>query len=147
MNDILVPALSLISATILCLISLLHFYWAADGKWGIQAALPEAYKTPFFDPENKLITNIAAIIIGIGLACFAVIVINNVYPLEMALLDKYGKIMTLIVGVIFLARAVGDFNLFGLFRKKRQTLFNEMDRKMFVPLCLFLGISCVIIGM
>jgi len=146
MNLDIITILAILNSIIFTLISAVHFYWALGGQWGAQQAIPESYKAHFFNPKYKLITMIASIGVGIGLACFSLLMINQVYPLGIGFLERHGDKLSLSVGFIFLIRAVGDFNLFGLFRKKKDTLFNEMDRKLYVPLCLFLGMSCILIG-
>ncbi len=46
----------------------------------------------------------------------------------------------LILGFVFLVRAVGEFKLVGLFKRVRGTSFARWDTWLFSPLCL--GISC-----
>jgi len=141
--DLLTNILALSCAAIFFSISILHFYWAAGGKWGMQGALPESYKADFFNPKNKILIDTATIAIGLGLAVFGVILLSHSFSIDTNIIRKNRDILTLTIGIIFLLRAIGDFKVFGLFKKKTDSLFNKMDRKFYVPLCLFLGSSCI----
>ena len=50
---------------------------------------------------------------------------------------------TLLLGVVFIARAVGEFNLVGFFKRVRGTTFARWDTRVFSPLCIILGSSII----
>jgi hypothetical protein len=50
------------------------------------------------------------------------------------------------VGVVFALRAVGDFRLFGLFRRVTGTPFARNDAVLYTPLCLALAASALFIA-
>jgi len=140
-----IHVLIFLTALILTVISGLHFYWAFDGKWGIGYTIPDSYKNSFFDEKNKLKITIATVIVALGLLLFAFIIVSNYADWSSILSKSWTKRFTAVIGVIFLLRAIGDFNEFGLFRKQSGSKFTAKDKQLFVPLCLFLGLSSLLI--
>jgi Protein of unknown function (DUF3995) len=49
------------------------------------------------------------------------------------------------IGAIFLLRALGDFKYVGFFKSIKNTEFGRLDTQFYAPLCLYLGISSLII--
>jgi len=49
------------------------------------------------------------------------------------------------IPIIFILRAVGDFNYVGIFKKIKNTEFARADSKIFIPLCLIIGICGITI--
>ena len=47
------------------------------------------------------------------------------------------------VGVVLLARAVGDFRYVGFFKRVRGSRFATLDSRYFSPLCLILGLGAL----
>ena len=121
---------------IFTVLALLHFNWALGSKWGLKHAVPTKDKDePLFIP-GKFITAL----VGIGLLCFALYYLHQVgYFLP----DYYDfwifRNGGWILGVIFLIRAIGDFNYAGFFRKIKDTNFAEWDRTVYTPLCLLIS--------
>ena len=100
----------------LAFLSSLHVYWAFGGQWAIEGSIPEAWKPPTFDFRKLRGLQIATLIVATGLMLFAIIVATNQWPIAM-LPEKWSIIGTRLIGSIFLLRAMGDFKLFGLFKK------------------------------
>lgn len=132
----------IITASILSFISLLHIYWALGGAWGMQAAMPEQYKETYFNESNKFIMKFDTLVIAIGLLCFAYIIMSNKYFSDKIFSPIWSKNLTAVIGSIFFIRTIGDFKMFGLFKKKSDSLFARKDSQIFVPLCIFLAGSC-----
>lgn len=130
---------------IFVLISLLHFYWAFGGSWGIKAAVPEKFHEVHFKPANKLKSAIATIIVALGLLLFAVITLLNANLFVHEIPPTYIHYATGIIGSIFLIRAIGDMNMFGLFKKKSGSTFAKYDSKIYTPLCLFIATLSLLI--
>ncbi len=139
------PILAYINAIIFLLISSLHFYWAFGGSWAIQYTMPEEYKESFFNPKNKLKMAISTLIVACGLIAFSWITISNHHDCGIPVSNYWVTILTRVIGTIFIIRAIGDFNHFGLFKNKSDSLFAKKDSRIFVPLCLYLGISSLLI--
>lgn len=106
--------LILINASILFLLSLIHFYWVFGGKWGIESSIPDKHKTRYFNPKNEKRNKITTLLIAFGLFILAIIISSNYFLPD----RKWIIIGTRIIGIIFILRAIGDFNLFGIFKKK-----------------------------
>ncbi len=126
-------------------ISMLHWYWAFGGTWAIESAIPDKFHERHFDEKNRIKTAIATIIVAIGLLVFSWITASNYFINSSPLAPKHVKLLTRIIGGIFVFRAIGDFNLLGLFKKKSTSKFAEKDSQIYVPLCLYLGISSILI--
>jgi len=132
-----------LNTIIFSVLSAIHIYWAAGGKKWVDAAIPEKFKSKFFDVMNLNRVKIATIIVAIGLLVFALITHSNYFNNFLA--SNWTKTLTRIIGAIFLLRAIGDFNVVGLFKKKSESDFAKSDNKIYIPLCLYLGISSILI--
>jgi len=125
-------------------IAILHVYWAFGGKWGALSVIP----TKETKSQVTMPGPIPTLIVALGLFLFAFIVLLQVLPETMAssetliILKKYGLWS---IAVIFLIRALGDFNYVGLFKKIKHTRFAQMDTKLFTPLCLMIGASSIVL--
>lgn len=139
--------LILVVAGIFIFLSALHIYWVLGGNWGIQAAMPEQYKENYFAPNNQVKMKMATLIVAIGLLIFAYIILTNKYFSDQLFSSQWTSRLTIAIGCIFIIRAIGDFKLFGLFKKKDNSLFSIKDSQIFVPLCIFLGLSCLYLGL
>jgi len=47
------------------------------------------------------------------------------------------------IGVIFILRAIGEFNVVGIFKKIKGTVFAKYDMYFYIPLCLFVGYAFI----
>ncbi len=128
--------------SILLALCALHVFWAAGGQWGSGVAVPEVGGRPAFVPSKKAIVAVA-----VALLIAALIVLGR--------LGLWGTAMprgplvagTWILAGIFLARAVGDFHLFGFSKQVRGTPFSFWDTWLFSPLCLGLGLGLLWIAL
>lgn len=140
--------LALIFLVILVLlsISILHFYWAFGGKWGIETAMPQQYKADYFNPKHAFKIKLATIVVALGLIVFSTIVASNYFDFSNFLTQNYSILGTRMVAGVFIIRAIGDFNLFGFFKKPSEDNFAKSDTKIYIPICLFLGTSLILIS-
>jgi hypothetical protein len=131
-------AISSILFGIFLFLSSLHFYWAFGGKWGSTAVLPTKDDNATQKALNPGIT--ATLIVALGLLAFGLLplVITGTIPFQLPRwLDKSG--LWIIAG-IFGARAIGDFNYVGFFKRIKHTTFAKNDTKYYSPLCLVISI-------
>ncbi|HKU63264.1 MAG TPA: DUF3995 domain-containing protein [Gemmatimonadales bacterium] len=119
----------------------LHLYWAAGGRWGHSAALPERDGRPAFEPGLGNTLLVAALH-----ALAAVVVLGRVGLGPAAHIGSLTHVGTWAVAAAFLLRGIGDFRLMGLFRRNRDTRFARWDRRVYTPLALTLGIAVAIIA-
>lgn len=123
-------------------ISLIHFYWAFGGKWGIDSVLPSKEVN---DTKELHPTILPTLIVAFGLFGFGIfiLVMSGLITFEIPQwLSKYGL---WIIASIFTLRAIGDFNYVGFFKKIKQTKFGKNDTKYYSPLCLMIGILTIIL--
>jgi uncharacterized protein DUF3995 len=136
-------AVGMAAAFIFAVLGSLHGYWAAGGRVGSAAAVPQGHDgAPLFRPGRA--TTVA---VGLALWTAAAVLLARVRDLDKghsAMLPRAG---CLLLAVVFLARAVGDFRFIGLFKKRRSTRFAAFDSWVYTPLCLFLAAGCLLCGL
>jgi hypothetical protein len=122
-------------------IGFIHFYWLFGGKWGINNALPtEENGGKAIEPSR-----IATAIVGIGLISFGLFYLVKSGLINFQVPNWATTYGSWIIPFIFILRAIGDFKYVGLFKKIKHTDFAKADTKLFVPLCLSIGIIGIII--
>ena len=122
--------LGTINALIFFALAVLHFYWAAGGKWGSKAAVPSTVSgVSIFSPSI-----LASVVVGIGLCMMAAIHLGNINLFSLNVGFSMLYYGTIAIGIIFLLRAIGDFNWVGLFKKVKNTPFGRNDTRYYVPL-------------
>jgi len=125
---------SVLLSLIFLVLSILHLNWALGGKWGLNAALPSNPDgEKLFKPTKGLTLLVAIVLLLISLNYF----INPEPGNPKNWIFSYSRI---IIPVIFLVRAIGDFKFVGFFKKVKGTKFAEMDTKYYSPLCLIIAI-------
>jgi hypothetical protein len=137
----IITILSILLFTVFTSLALIHFYWLFGGKWGLKEAIPTKEDgTPNIKPPK-----IATLIVGCGLALLGIF-----YLIKASILTVYVPNWVIgygswIIPSIFILRAIGEFKYVGLFKKIKDTTFGKADTKIFVPLCLTIGIIGLII--
>ncbi|MGI9550726.1 MAG: DUF3995 domain-containing protein [Aurantibacter sp.] len=120
---------------IILALSILHFYWLLGGKWGFDNALPKSLNGErLLNPKKG-----STALVGLILLSFALYFLNRVL--------NYGQLPAWIdqvagwgIPIVFLLRAVGDFNYIGFFKKVKKTAFGRLDSRYYSPLCLLLAL-------
>lgn len=134
----------LVNALIFFLLGAIHLYWAFGGKWGLNVAVP----TKDTGGEKLVNPGIAAtLVVAFGLFLAAVITVGNLEALPTNVPLSYIKLATIVITCIFILRAVGDFKYVGFTKKVKNTPFAKSDTLLFSPLCLYLGLTSLIIVM
>lgn len=122
----------------------LHLYWVAGGQWSLQGANPEDWKDNVLEMKRSHF-QFSTFIVAVGLALFGLITYNNYYVIDLGLDKKWLILATRLIGAIFILRAIGDFNVCGIFKKKSNSVFASRDSRIYVPLCLYLGFTSLLI--
>ena len=131
-----IPAL--IISLIFLVLSLIHFNWALGSKWGITKAIPtDNTGKKVMHPDAK-----ASTVVGLGLLFFSFYYAAHFIHLDLPGLTSY---IGWGISAIFIARSIGDFKYVGLFKKIKGTEFSEMDTKLYVPLCLIIGLIGILL--
>ncbi|MEQ8245058.1 DUF3995 domain-containing protein [Fulvivirga sp.] len=122
----------LLLSLIFLVLSVLHFYWATGGKWGIDESVPTN-----IDGKKMLKAGVlACIVVGSGLLTFALFYSLPFLNIE---LFSFTNFLHWVIPSIFLLRAIGDFKYVGFFKSVRTTKFGQLDTKYFSPLCVLLA--------
>ena len=118
----------MILAAILSALAALHIYWAAGGSWGSQQAIPRKPDgAPLIQPGP-----IATLVVA-GLLLFGAAIATG------GILIEYRRILLIAMGLVFAARAIGDFRHLGFFKRVKGTAFAYWDTRLFSPLCVLLA--------
>lgn len=131
--------ITLSTASLLGLISILHVYWAYGGRWGSVAAIPSRvgeYK-PAFTP-SKMGTLIIAILLLF--ACF-ILLVQGGYIHYYFIPNTIIRVGCMVCAFVFIIRAIGDFKHVGFFKKINHTVFARNDTWLYSPLCLLFGLT------
>ncbi|KIO75878.1 hypothetical protein TH53_18475 [Pedobacter lusitanus] len=133
--------LTLLNALIFIALSVIHIYWAFGGRWAKELSVPTIDSgQKLFVPGVRATLTVAA-----GLLMFAGInLCIRVFP-DSGLQLLYLRYGILLIGLIFLLRAIGDFNYIGLAKKQKSSAFAKNDTLFYVPLCLLIFISHLLI--
>lgn len=125
--------IAIVTIVLLIIMGLFHFYWAFGGKVGFDKALPTKDGKRMINP-GKLLT----FIVSIFLFTFAFVA----YLLRFnVLIEDHVVYVGWTLSVLFILRAIGEFNAVGFFKKIKSTEFAEYDTKYFSPLCVYLGVA------
>lgn len=124
-----------ITSILLIVIALLHFYWALGHKWGLDKAIPTGIQGQKMLNPPKILTALVCIFL-LGFAYVAYMLAQD-YHYNTVIYAGWT------IGVIFLLRAIGDFNIVGMFKKIKDTVFAKYDTYLYIPLCLFIGYSFI----
>jgi len=141
MVDRFMMLLGIVIAAVLAALSALHLYWAAGGRWGHAAALPEHRGRPAFQPGP-----VATVIVAVLLAAAVALVLGRVGLGPVARLTRLTYVGAWIVAAAFLLRGLGDFRLVGVFRRVRDTRFAWWDRHVYTPLAVLLGLGTAVVA-
>ena len=123
-------------------ISMVHLYWAAGGKLGSLAAIPQlpgefaSGPRPAFKP-SALGTFLVAIAL---LVCLRAGLYFS--PVSHGAL-QWGISA---IAVLMFARAIGDSELVGFFKKVGGSRFARLDTYFYSPLCLVLGAGLLVVA-
>jgi hypothetical protein len=125
-------------ALVLALLGALHVFWALGGRLGFGAAVPEVNGHRAFTP-----TPAASFAVALALVIASVLVLGRAGVFSSLVPDARFKWPVLVMGLVFLARAVGEFRLVGLFKRVRGTSFARWDTWLFSPLCLCMSAAAL----
>ena len=128
-------------------ISMVHLYWAAGGKLGFQAAIPQLPgefargPKPAFKPSA-----LATFLVAMGLVGIALMVCLRAGLYFSAV--SHGALQWGIsaIAVVMFARAIGDSELMGFFKKVGGSRFARWDTYFYSPLCLVWGVGLLVVA-
>jgi hypothetical protein len=137
-----IAALSLLVSLVFAALGVLHFYWAAGGRRGSSAAVPEIDGRPAFAPRPA-----STAIVGVLLLCAAAVV-SSTGGLWRPHPEVRGiaRLLTAVLAAVFILRAIGDRKYVGFFKRVKGTRFARLDTRVYAPLCLLLGLGAAAIA-
>ncbi len=126
-----VPEWAFVAATgvaiaIALLAAMLHGYWAAGGRWGAAAAIPErADGTPLFLPGPvACLAVVGALLVFAGLLGWSLL----------GTLAWWARTATIVAAVVLAVRAIGDGRQVGFSKQERGSAFARLDDRLYTPL-------------
>lgn len=131
-------ALGAFSGALLWLIAALHVYWAAGGRRGLALAIPVLNDDLAFRPGAR-VTGLVAVALALAGALYWVGLGWNAVSVPAA----WSRIGLAGLGLVFAARAVGDFRYAGMFKRVRDTSFAKLDDILYVPLCVLFAVAAM----
>jgi Protein of unknown function (DUF3995) len=133
--------LGILLATIFAILSLLHFYWATGGRFGIGVAIPQIEGKPAFTPSP-----LGTILVAVALLAAMFTILGQIGFLGDIIPSWIFRWATLVLAALFLIRSIGEFRLVGFFKQTSSSSFAAWDTFLFSPLCLFIAIVAFIIS-
>ena len=129
-------------ASVLALLGALHVFWALGGRLGFGSAVPEVNGKRALKP-----TRAATFVVALTLFAASALVLGRAGVFSSLLPAALFKWPVLLLGFVFLVRAVGEFRLVGLFKRVRGTSFARWDTWLFSPLCLGISLAALWISL
>lgn len=121
-------------AIVLVSISGLHVYWAFGGRWGSDVAVPQRGGKRVFTPSPA-----ATMSVAVALLVATMIVLAEADAIDSGPARGLVHLGAVVLGLVFITRAIGEFRYVGFFKRVRGTPFADLDTRLFSPLCLALG--------
>jgi hypothetical protein len=141
MLDVVRTPIAFALVAVLSALGLLHVYWGLGGRTASAAAVPEVNGRPAFKP-SRLGTLIVAMALFVAAALVATT--GRLIPGQPRL--PIGRLLTFGLGLVFVARSIGDFRLVGFFKRLRASRFARLDTLVYAPLCLMLGLAVLFVA-
>lgn len=128
--------LTIVTTGTLALIALLHVYWALGGRISFGAAIPSVNGTAVFTPSPAATLAVAIAITG---AALVVALTGGIMTLPLPSWTYVSA--SVLLALVFAARAIGDFGLVGFFKTRGDGAFARLDTWVYSPLCLILALA------
>ncbi len=126
--------LSVFLSLVFLILATIHLSWAVGSTWGLESALPS-------DPAGQKIIRprpAMTLLVSLGLlVCAFMYFINPEPDNPKNWIFEWGR---LIIPILFLLRALGDFRYVGWTKKVKETRFAKMDTKYYTPICLAISL-------
>ena len=117
------------------MLSLIHLYWAFGGKAGRAEAVPSSGGHPAFEPSTS-----ATLMVAAALAAAMLIVLGGIGWFGDLIPPVTYAWLTLVIALLFLLRAIGDFRRVGFFKQASDSSFAYWDTRLYSPLCVVITV-------
>lgn len=128
--------LSVFAIIALTLIGVLHWYWAYGGTFGKDKAIPTENGKALLYPGKLMTVAVGMALIG----CAILMDLLSFYDLDQTPYRGYIIAMGWILSVVFISRGIGEFKMFGMFKRIKSTVFATYDTWLYTPFAFFIGI-------
>jgi hypothetical protein len=132
--------LAQVITVVISLLGVIHLYWAFGSPHSYAATIPEIEGRRAFSPSRC-----ATIAVALALFIAATLVAISGRLLEDPFPSAFVRVPTILLGVLLVARAIGDFRLLGFFKQKNTSRFARLDTMLYSPLCLALGVGVLFV--
>ena len=122
-------------------LSAIHVYWGLDGRSGHAAAVPTVDGQRLFTPSR-----LETFMVASALFVAALVVSGTVGWVGDMVPASVFRVLTRIISLVFLVRAIGDFKCIGFFRRPSESAFAYWDMRLYSPLCLFIAAAALIVS-
>ncbi len=136
-----VSILSGILSVVFLLFSVFHFYWFFGGSYGLTKVIP----TKGNKANTVKIPKLATLLVALVLLSFSLLYSIKSGILFFDILGWLSDFCYWFIPIVFILRAIGEFNYTGFFKRIKNTEFARADSTFFSPLCLLIGIIGIII--
>jgi hypothetical protein len=120
-------------AAIFGVLGIIHIYWAFGGKAGLAGAVPSTDGEPAFRPSR-----LATLAVAAGLAAAMLVSLGAVGFFGEAIPPLTWAWLVLVIALLFLMRAIGDFGTVGFFKQPSDSSFAYWDTRLYSPLCVLI---------
>lgn len=139
----MIRILGIVLALIFALLSFLHLYWAAGGRFGSGAAIPTVGVG-----GGRLLhpSPLGTSLVAAALFAAVLVVLGRLKFLGAVVPGWIFYSGTWVIALLFLLRSIGDFRYVGFFKSVSGTDFARWDTILFSPLCLFIAVAAFLIN-
>ena len=130
-----------LAAAVLFVLSAVHVYWAAGGRWATAVSVPQRNDRPAFVPGAS-----ATLIVAALLFAAALVLLGRLGSWGSSLPQWIFVLGTWMLVVVFAARVVGDLRLFGIFKRVKGTSFAWWDTRLYTPLSAMLALASLLVA-
>ena len=133
---------AVIAATLLVAAGGAHVVWAAGGRIGLAAAIPQVDGRPMFVPGR-----VTTLVVALALFSLAALVVWREGLIVLPLPFAIARVGVPLMALVFLARAIGNFRYVGWSKRVRGTSFARLDDLLYAPLCAVLAVCFAVVGL
>jgi hypothetical protein len=137
----MIYSLGILLVVLFAMLAALHIYWAVGGRWGSDAVVPTIGGKRQINPTGP-----ATFLVGIALFLAMLTILGKLGLVRAGVPAWIFSCGTWFLAAIFLIRVIGDFRLFGVFKRVRDTRFARWDTWLFCPLCLLISLVSFILA-
>jgi hypothetical protein len=134
-------ALAMIVSLAFVALALWHFIMALWPGRPMSGAVPSESGKPLFVPSAR-----ATLAVGLVLLLFACLVAATAGLVAIGVPQRVLSWLCFALALGLLARAVGEFNYVGFFKRVRGSRFARLDTLLYSPLCLLLAVGVALIA-